>query len=82
MKFTKTKTETIEVEITFPHYRKTVCHTYKVLNEKNAICVTNLTEWHAIGMTPAPLAWNCESTECDESYYTQQFNEVLTHLTK
>jgi hypothetical protein len=80
MKFTKTKTDTVEVEITFPHYRKTVCHTYKVINEHRSICVTNVDDWKGISEARADLAWNLESTECTEEYYNEQFNQILKSL--
>lgn len=82
MEFTKTKTEKIEVEITFPHYRKTICHTYKVLNEKHAICVTEVTNWDSIGQCVSDQAFNDNTQECTEDFYNKQFTKISKKLSQ
>lgn len=80
MKFTQTKTEEVEVEIQFPHYRKTICHAYKVIDEKKCLAVCDLEGWEEIGAVKPSQAFFNESKESTEDYFNKQYQKVLKRL--
>jgi len=79
MKIEVTKTEMVEVEVSFPHYRKsadTDCHWYKVLNETESIQVTNTHSSKTIQTCPTAHAYthnfdvvDCTKEEFDAVYF-------------
>lgn len=76
-----TSTVTEEKEITLPVYRKSSCFVWKVVNDKNAICVTFTHPVEISECTPSS-AFNpgIKIFDCSEDEFMEHYHEVQERL--
>jgi len=69
-----------EVEITLPVFKKSICHFFKVYNDKECICVTDTSFNPSIAVNNATIAFMSDHVECTESEFLEAYNKVSIRL--
>jgi hypothetical protein len=78
MTYKKTITTEVEFEVEFPCYRKSRVHHWKLISEKEAICVTD--DAIDIGKYADGSAFASYTEPSDEQTFQQAFIEILNKI--
>ena len=81
VKNTVTKTKKVKIEL--PYYTKSICHWYKVIDEKTVIqvcCMSNTTEHNHISFSSVDSALKEKKTT--ENEFLKAYNKVLNQIQK
>jgi hypothetical protein len=79
MIYKKKITTEVEFEVEFPCYRKSRVHHWKIISDKEAICVTD-NETIQIGEYASGSAFASFSEPSDEQTFKQAFIETLNKI--
>lgn len=78
MTYKKTITTEVEFEVEFPCYRKSRVHHWKLISDKEAICVTN--DSIEIGKYADVSAFASYTEASDEQTFNQAFIKILNKI--
>ena len=69
-----------EVEVSFPSFRKSIAHHYKIVSAEMCIQVSDWTSGFSISTVSPTLAYFGEGKDCTESEFIDAYNEVKNKL--
>ena len=79
MIYKKKITTEVEFEVEFPCYRKSIVHHWKLISDKEAICVTD-NETIQTGQYASSSAFASYTEASDEQTFKQAFIETLNKI--
>jgi hypothetical protein len=82
MKITIKKTVEEMHELELPAFRKNSCHYFKIVSEKEAICVCTYQNGESISISSTNSALSLASLELSSEEFDAKFNEVFTIISK
>ena len=84
MKTKITKTIIEEIEVTFPFYKKTIAHRYKIIDENNTICVMRGFKDKTFCIEKRDYLSEdiFLKHDCTESEFMEWFNETILLITE